>query len=153
MESRCSAERLGGLHEERGVGADAIAVTAAKETAGGLAGGFPEDVPESDIDAADGVGEGATASHPEGVGVEFFGDALGFEGVLAKEERFEDAERALDESVVGEDGAPAGDAFVGVHGEQGVDAVAGFDFVGPAAFGRGAAEACGRDFGDFHGER
>ncbi len=110
-------ERLGGLHQERGVGADAITVTAAEEPADGLAGGFAEDVPEGDVDAADGVGEGAAASHPEGVGVEFFGDALGFEGVLAEEERFEDAERAFDEGVVGEDGTPAGDAFVGRDGE------------------------------------
>src|SRR5262249_30177504 len=112
-----------------------------------------EDVPEGDVDTADGVGDRPATPHPEGVLVEFFGDALGFEGVFAAPEGFEDVEGGLDEVGVGEDAADTGDALVGEDGDEGVDAVLGFELVGPAALRGGAGQADGADVADLHGLR
>lgn len=144
-------ERLRSLHKNGGVWLDAVAVTAAEEASDWLARGLAEDIPESDVDSADGVSESSTASEPKGVLMEFFRDAFGFESIFAQEQGFEQCEGGFDELVVGEDAAPAGQAFVGMHCNEGMNTIVGFEFVGPAAFGSCAPEAGGSDLADFHG--
>lgn len=129
---------------------DPFFVAAAEESSDRLSGDFAEDVPEGDIDAADGVCDGASASEPEHVLVQFFADAFWFEGVLVFVEGFEDGEGCCDEGIVGENAAEAGDAFVGVDGDEGVNAIFGAKFIGPTAFWSCASEACASDLFDFH---
>ena len=138
------------VHQQRGVRLNAFFVATAEKAADGLAGGFPEDVPEGDVDPADGVGDGAAASEPEHVLMELFADAFWFERVFATVKRFEDCEGRGNERVVGEHAAEAGDTFVGVDGDESVNAIFGAEFVGPSAFGGCASEACATDFSDFH---
>lgn len=66
------SERLGSLHENGGVGLDAVAVTAAEEASDWLSRSLAEDIPESDVDSANGVSESSTATEPKGVLMEFF---------------------------------------------------------------------------------
>src|SRR3712207_6911468 len=58
----------------RSVGANAGAIAPAQEAADRLPGRLAEQVPEGDVDAADGVGQAAAAAEPEGVLVELLGD-------------------------------------------------------------------------------
>src|SRR5260221_1335963 len=122
------------LHEERAIGLGALPIGAAEQAADRLAGGLAEDVPECDVDAADRMGEGAAAPHPEGVLVELLGDALGLEGVLAAEQRLEPLEAGGDQPAVGKDAAMADDAGIGMDGDQRMDRVLGPDLGRPAAF-------------------
>ena len=78
------------IHENRGVGSDALAATAAEQPANGLAGDLAEQIPQRDVDPTDGVRDGSAATEPEGVLVELLAHALRFEGVLAAIERLED---------------------------------------------------------------
>src|SRR5690606_15471422 len=75
------------VHQQRGVGSDALAVAPAEQPPDWLAGRLAEDVPEGDVDTADRVGERAAAAEPEGVLVELLADALGLEGALVPPER------------------------------------------------------------------
>jgi hypothetical protein len=138
------------VHQERGIGADALAVPSAEEATDRLPGRLAEDVPEGDVDPADGMGERTAAPHPEGVLVEFLADALRLKGVLVPPERFEDIERGLDQIGVGEDTADAGDAFVGKDGDEGVDAVLRFQLVHPPPLRGGTDQTDGADVADLH---
>jgi hypothetical protein len=129
---------------------NAFFVATAEKAADGLAGGFPENIPEGNVDPTDGVGDGATASEPEHVLVKFLADAFGLERVFAAVKRFEDCEGGGNERVVGEHAAEACDTFVGVDGDECVNAIFWAEFIGPSAFGGCASEACTADFSDFH---
>ena len=115
---------------------NALLVATAEQPADRLARDFAEDVPERDIDAADGVGDRSAASEPEGVLVEFFGEALRLVGPFTEVERREHIERCLDESDIGENGTGAGNAGIGVHDDQRVNGIIFLKFRAPAAFGR-----------------
>ena len=135
-------------HQQRRVGPHAIAIASAEQPSDGLPGGFAENVPQGDIDAADGVRDGSAAAHPEGVGVQLLADPLRLQRILAAVERLEHAERSAHQLVVGEGGSPPGDAFIGEDGDQRVDAIFRADLVRPAAFGRAVAQTGGSDLGD-----
>src|SRR5215472_2800214 len=64
-----------------------------------------------------------------------------FQGILAQVERLQHLQRAAHQSVVGEGRTPTGDAFVGEHRDQRVDAVLGADLVGPSTFRRAVTKA------------
>src|ERR1035441_5284569 len=76
------AQRFRILHKHRSIGANAIAVAAAQESADWLLRGFPQNVPHGYIDRADRVGDGAATPHPECVGMKLFADSLRFQGIL-----------------------------------------------------------------------
>jgi hypothetical protein len=143
-------EALRLVHQQRCVGLDAFFVATAEEATDGLASDFSENIPEGDVDSANGMGDGAATSEPEHILVEFLADAFGFDGVFALVERFEDGERGSDKRIIREHAAEAGDTFVRVDGDERVDAVFRAEFVRPSTFGGCAAKACATDFSDFH---
>ena len=138
------------VHQERAVRPHAAAVSAAEQPANRLARDLAEDVPQRDVDAADGVRERAAAAHPEGVLAQLLGDPLGLKRVLAREQGLQHAERGLDQRTRGEHAAVAGDAGRGVHGDQRVDRLLGPDFLGPAALRAFAHQRRGDDLADAH---
>ena len=77
------------LHQQRGIGANARTIASAKEPADGLAGCLSEQVPQGDVDPADGVGDRSAAALPERVLMKFFADSLRLQRGLAAVERFE----------------------------------------------------------------
>ena len=113
-----AVHRLRLVHQQRAIGLDAVAVAPAEEPSDRLARGLAEDVPQRDVDAADGVGQGAAMAHPEGVLLQLLGDPLRLERIFTAVQRFEHRERGLDEAMVGEHAAMAADAFVGMHRNQ-----------------------------------
>ena len=122
------------LHQQRAIGAHALAVAAAEQPAHGHGQRLAEDVPKRHVDAADRMGERAAAAHPEGVLVQLLGDPLGLQRVLAPIERLQHLQPGLDQPAIGEDAAIAGDAGVGVHGDQRVDGIFGLYLDRPTAF-------------------
>jgi hypothetical protein len=83
--------------------------------------------------------------------VEFLADTFRFEGVLPAIERFKDGQSRLDECVIGEDAPEPDGTFIGVNGNEGVDAVFRPDFMTPATFRRGSAQAGTANFPNLHG--
>src|SRR5262249_9758545 len=115
-----------------------------------------QDVPERDVDATDRMGHRAAASGPEGVLVQLLADALGLKRVLPAPQRLEQIDCRLDEAAIGEDAAMAGDAGIGVHGDQGMDRVLRRDLLRPAtlrARPRQGDDGYRTNTDGFHGER
>src|SRR5207249_11405881 len=117
----------------------AFAVASAKEAANGLAGCLTEQIPKGNIYSADGMSDGAAASEPKGVLVQFFADALRFECVLTAIERLQNGQCRTNKLVVAENAAQADKAFICVNCDECVDAVFWLELVAPAAFRSGAA--------------
>ena len=65
--------------------------------------------------------------------MQFFADALGLQRVLPSIERLQDLERARTSRPLVNTLPQARDPGVGVHGDQGVDAILGLDLDRPAA--------------------
>ncbi len=143
--------QVGRLVEEDGaVRLDALAIAAAEQAGDGLVADLAEQVPQGDIDAADGVLDGAAAALPERRLPQPFRDAHRLVGAFADEQRHEQLDRAFDERLAGEDAADAAEPFVGEDLDDGVDVVVGLELVGPAALDGAAGEAGDLDVGDFH---
>jgi hypothetical protein len=70
--------------------------------------------PEGDIDAADGVSNGAAAALPKGVLMEFLGNTLGLNGGFTDDQRLKQFESSPHESFTRKNTAQAGDPSVGV---------------------------------------
>jgi hypothetical protein len=139
---------IGLLHEKRTIWPDLRAVDAAEEPADGLAQCLAQNVPERDVDAADRVGQRPAASHPEAVLVELLGHSLGLQGVLSLIERLEHLQCRPHQSAISEDAAISGDAFFGMHRDQGMHGIVGPDLGGPAALGAVSHERCCNDGAD-----
>lgn len=144
-------EFFGFVEEDRAIGLDAGAIIAAEESGDGLIAGFSEDVPEGEIEAADGVFHGASPALPEGGLAELFGDAFGFDAGFPFEEGPKELHGTADEGAGSEAGADAGDAFIGVDFDEGVEVFLGFVALGPAAIDSSAGEGEDIDFDDLHG--
>jgi len=71
------------------------------------------------------MGNGSTATKPEHVLMEFFTDPLGFQGALAIGQRLEHIQRGLHQPIVGEHTPEPYVSSIGVHSDQGMDAVLG----------------------------
>ena len=80
------------LHQDGCVGHDPLPVSAAEQPAYRLAGDLAEDVPEGDVDGADGVRGRAPAAKRERVLMQLFRHALGFQRVLAAVQRLQHGE-------------------------------------------------------------
>lgn len=117
-----------------------------------MSAGFAEDIPESDIDTADGMSYRATATLPEGGLVECFGDAFRLVGGLTFEEWPEQFEGALDKSSGGEAAAAAADALIGVNNQQGVEIFLRFVSLRPAAIDGGTGERADVNADNLHAE-
>src|SRR5256884_2964321 len=122
-----------------------------QEPADRLSSRLAQNVPESYVDPADGVGDCSAAAHPEGVGVKLLADALRLLRIFSEIQRFQKMQGGLDQFVSGKDRAPSSDAFVGKNGNEGVHTVLRLYFVSPSAFRCAAAQAGRFYFGDFHG--
>ena len=105
-------QRLRLAHEDRGVGTDALEIPAAEEPADRLTRRLAEQVPERDVDGADGVGHRAAATEPERVLVEDLARSLGFDGGGAAVQRLELGERGAHEVDIRERAAVADRALL-----------------------------------------
>ena len=143
-------ERVRLAHQDRGVRPDALGVPAAQQPADRLAGRLAEQVPQRDVDGADGMGQRPAAPEPERVLVEDLGRPLGFDGGRAAVERLELGERRPDEVDVGERAAVADRALLGDDRDERVDRILGPELLAPAAFGRRPVQADGADLADPH---
>ena len=138
------------LHEERAIRQHAVAISATEQSTDRLPHHLSEDIPKRDVDAADGMSQRSAHAHPETVLRELFRNAFRLERMLAPIERLENTQRRFDQQMVREDTAVADDPLVGVHGDEGVDAVLGLEFDRPAAFRRLAHQANASYRDDFH---
>ena len=144
-------ERRRLLHQERCVGAHPGTIASAEQAPDRLAGRLPEQIPQRDIDATDGVRNRAAASLPERVLVKFFAHSLGFQGGFPAVERLEHLQRSSHQRVVGKDAAQPGQTRIGVNRDQRVDAVVRPELGAPSAFRRGASQPGAPDLSDLHG--
>ncbi len=133
-------QRLRLAHQDRGIGTDALEISAAEEPSDRLTRRLPEQVPERDVDRADGVGQRAAATEPEGVLVEDLARSLGLDGRGAAVQRLELGERGAHEIDIGERAAVADRALLGDDRDDRVDRVLRPQLVAPAALGRRAEE-------------
>ena len=133
---KCIAHHIWFLHQEGAVGLYALAVSAAQQASHRLSQCLAQDIPQGDIDAADGVGEGAATAHPEGVLVQFLAYPLRFESILAGIKRLQNFKGCFYQSAIGENAAIAGNSGVSVDCDKCVDGVFGLDLGRPAALGR-----------------
>src|SRR5439155_17502411 len=98
------------VEQDRGVGLDPVAVVAAQQARHGLAERLAHEIPQGDVQAADGVLDRAAAAVPEGVLPQLLADALRLEDCFAQEHRLEMGQRRLDKRQAGEAAADAGRA-------------------------------------------
>ena len=101
------AQRVRLVEQDRAVRLDACrgSCRRAAATTGWFAD-LAEQVPQGDVDAADGVLDGAAAALPEGGLPQLLGDARRLVGALADEERPQQLDAALDERLAGRDTLP-----------------------------------------------
>ena len=143
-------ERLWLIHEERRIREHALPVAPAQQAPNWLPRCLAQDVPERDIDAADGMREAATASEPEGVLMQLLADALRLQGVFAPVQWLKVCQRGSHQPGVGENAANAGGALIRAHDHKGVDAVFWPQFIAPATLWRGSRQANCLDFANAH---
>src|SRR5205085_6870937 len=138
------------VEEDRAVRFDAAAIIAAEQPGDWLAGDLAEQVPQGDVDAADGVLDGAAAALPERRLPQPFGHAHRLIGPLADQQRTEQLDCPFDERLAGVDAAQADESFIGEDLDNGVDIVLRLELVRPAALDGAAGQAGDADVGDFH---
>jgi hypothetical protein len=128
-----------------------VAIVAAQQPRDRLTEGLAQQVPERDVEPADGVLDGASAPLPERTLAQFFADPFGLEDGLALQKRRQQRQRGLDKRLAGKTTANAGQALVGLDFEQGVHLLVGIGAAGPARIVRGAAKWNRPNTADRHG--
>ena len=108
-------ERLGFLHQQGSVRADAVAVPAAQQSAHRLARRLAQQIPKRDVNAADRVRDRPAPALPESVLVQLFTDALGFDRGFAEQQRFEQLQSAAYQMITGKHAAQSHQALIRVH--------------------------------------
>ena len=93
-----------------------------------------EQIPEGDIDAADGVLDRPATALPEGRLAQALADAHRLVGPFADEKRLEQLDGPFDERLRREDAADAGEPLVGEDFDDRVNVILGLELVGPSAF-------------------
>ena len=132
-----------------GVGADAGRGGASEERVDGLAFGAAEEVPQGEVDAAEGHDCDAAAAVGDGGGVELVPEALDVGGAVAAFVEQQLAQVAVDDLDAGNAAAAvaiAGDAGVGLDAHDDLPEVGA-----PAAEGLAVVGVDCVDVGDFHG--
>ena len=86
-----------------------------------------------------------------GVLMEFLGQPVGFQRLLAQVQRLQHPQGRLHQSIIRERTAQAGEPFIGVDGDQRMHTIIGADFIAPAAGGGDAAQASRSNGANFHG--
>src|SRR5262249_19169097 len=117
----------------------------------GLLADLAHEVPQGDVDAADGVLDGAAAALPEEGLAQLFADAHRLVGAVADEGGPGELDAGGGGRLAGGDAAETGEALVGDDFDEGVQVVVGLEFVGPAALDGAAAQAGQPDIDDLHG--
>src|SRR5262249_36129097 len=135
------AQRAGLVEEDAAVGLDARAVVAAEQPADGLAGDLAEEVPQGDVDAADGVLDGAAAALPEGTLPRLLGPRGGLGGPLADEVGAQQLHPGGHQRLAGHGAADADEPLVGEDLDEGVEVFLGLVALGPAAVDGAAGQA------------
>ena len=141
------------IHEQGCVGLHALTIATAEQPSDWLSRCFAKQIPQGDVDATDRVGNRSSTSEPEHVLMQFLANALGFECILAAIQRLQHSQRSPHECVIGEHASEPYGSFIGMDGNECVDAIFRPQLIGPAAFGSSTAQACAADFTDFHGCR
>ena len=145
------SQYFGFIHQQGTVRFDVIAVAASQEPADGLAGDLAENVPESDVDARDGMGDGPPAALPECLLVASFGSRRRIQSGGADQERPHHFDGAPDQPFRSEYAAHSGHAFVGNDLDQGVQVVLEIGkLVIPSAIGGFTAEREETDISNLH---
>ncbi len=139
------------LEQERAVGLNPVSIVATEEAADGLSTHFSENVPQGDVDPADGVCDSATPALPERHLMELFGDAFGFVRTFTDEVGSEQVDCAVDESLRCEAAADALNASVGFDHDERVEIHTGSWLAFPSCHGSLSEEGDGSDVRDFHG--
>ena len=145
-------QRVRLVEQQRPVRLDPVAVDAAEQPGDGLAGELAEEVPQGDVDAADGVLDGPAAALPERVLAEPLRDARRLVGPLAGEQRPQEPRRRGDQRRTRVRSADADEPLVGDHLDDGVDVVLGNEFLGPPALDGPARQPGEAEVGDCHDE-
>ena len=127
------AQRGRFVEQDRAVRLDALPIAAAEQTAHRLVADLAHQIPQGDVDAADGVFDGAAAALPEGRLPQFLADAHRLVGPLADQMRPQQLNRAVDETLARHGAADADQTFVGEDFDDGVEIFFGLDAAGPAA--------------------
>src|SRR5262249_33090104 len=122
------------IEENGAVWLDLAPIASSKQPRDRLVADSAHQVPQSDVDAADGVLDCAAPALPEGALAELFRDVGRLVGALAQEKRLQQLDRAGDERLAREDAADASQSFVRRHFDNGVDIVLRLQLVGPAPF-------------------
>src|SRR5207253_11410675 len=108
------AELAGLVEQDRAVGLDAAAIVAPHQPRDRLVADLPHEVPQRDVDAADGMLDRASASLPERRLAELFGDALRLYRRFVLQQRPEQLNRPGDEHPRGKAAADADRAVASV---------------------------------------
>src|SRR5262249_15458620 len=103
------------VKEDRTVRLDARTVVAAEQARDGLVALLAKDVPQRDVDAADGVLHRAAAALPERRLPQLLGDARRLVGPLADQDWPQKLDGAVRQRLAGEDTTDARQALVGEH--------------------------------------
>src|SRR5262249_20380718 len=144
------AQRTRFVEEDGAVGPDAVAVAAAEETVDRLLADLAHQVPQRDVDAADGVLDGAAPALPEHALPQLLADAGRLVGALADEVLPQHADAGRDESLARHGAADADQPLVGDDLDDGVEVFLGPVALRPAAVHGAAGQAGKADIDDLH---
>ena len=145
--------QLGRFVKEQGaIGLDPISIISSQQTRHWLVANLAHQVPERNINAADGVLDGAAAPLPEGALPQALADATGFVGALADQHGPQQLHGRLDQGLAGHRAADADQPFVGDDFDDGVDVLFRLQIVDPAALDGAARQSGDTQLGDFHTE-
>ena len=111
---------------------------------------LPEDVPERDVDSADGVGNGATASLPEGHLKQLLRYPFWFDRRLPDQVRLEEFDRAVNESATRETAPNTGDPLVGLDKDECMQVFCRARLPRPPCLGCFTEQRYGSDIRDLH---
>ena len=107
-------QRLDKVKQHGAIDRHGAAMGPAQEHVHGLAQRLSHQVPEGEIDGADGMGHGPAAAQPKGDPVQLLGDPLNLERIFAHHESLQPAERSDNLSFLEKGGDLADRALVGL---------------------------------------
>src|SRR5262249_53535900 len=138
------------VEEDGAIRLDPRAVVAAEQPRDRLIGDLAEQIPQSDIDATDGVFDGTAAPLPEGGLPQFLGDTSPLVSAFADPVPGQQVHTGGDQRLARHRAADADEPLVGDDLEEGVEVLLGLVSLWPAAIDGAAGQACDADIDDLH---
>ncbi len=130
------------IKEQRAVRFDSIPVVSSEQASHRLVADLAHQVPEGDVDAADGVLNRAAATLPKRALAQALANSTGLVGALTDQHGAQQFDRRLDQGFARHGAANADQSFVGNDFDDGVDVFFGLEVINPAALD-GAARQTG----------